>query len=106
MLARARLAPLRHLDKPERLKLSDCRRYRVTVHAVFYEVLISDGQFPVVIAAVLRQFDLNSIKHAPRGQAQHAVSRAFHHLDKTGIELPVYLVPLSGGHRAPTPAPV
>jgi hypothetical protein len=52
----------------------------------------------IVVAAVVRQLDLDPIKHTTRGQAQHAVSRAFHHLDETRIELPVYSLWLSPLH--------
>jgi hypothetical protein len=79
--ASARPAPLRHLQKPERLKLSDCRAYGVAMNAVFHEMLVSHRQLAVVVSAVMRKLNHNPIKNTPRGQAQHAVGWAFHHLD-------------------------
>ena len=97
MLARARLAPLRHLKKTERLQLPDRGRDRLAMDSVFFELVVGDGQLAVVVAAMLRKLDADAIENAPSGQAQHAVCRAYHHLDQTGIELPVYFVEFPAG---------
>jgi hypothetical protein len=60
---------LHDLDKAQGLKFPDRWRNRVAVNAVVVEVGICDRQSAVVIAAVIRQFDLQAIEHPARRQA-------------------------------------
>jgi len=52
-LASAGSAPLRHLDKAERFKLTDRRSYRVAMNPVFHELLVGDRQLAIIVTAVV-----------------------------------------------------
>lgn len=69
---------------------------RVAVNAVFLELCVGHWQAAVVVAAVVRQLNRDAIKHAMCGQAQCAISGAFHHRDQPGIELAVNLIAFPG----------
>ena len=63
------------LDKPKCLKLADCRCNRLAINSVIHEMLVGHRQLAVVVAAVVRQLNRNSVEHAPRGQLRRWVEQ-------------------------------
>jgi hypothetical protein len=59
-------AALGNLNKPERHAFPNSGTNCVAVNAVLMKVLIRDRQVAIVLAAVVRELDLEAIKHAAR----------------------------------------
>jgi hypothetical protein len=63
-LSVARAALFGDLNESERADFTHRRSDRMPIDAVFSEVVEGDGQFPVVVAAVVCEFDLNPRQYA------------------------------------------
>jgi hypothetical protein len=59
----------------------------VTVDPVLDEVIEGDGQLSVVIAAVVRQLDLDAGQSTMSTEAQCAIGGRFEHPDRAGRKL-------------------
>jgi hypothetical protein len=77
----ASAAALCDADKAQRFRFANGWRYGVMVDSVGTEILKSDGQAAVVVAAVMRQFDLDPRNDPMSRQTQSAVGGRFQHFD-------------------------
>ena len=66
---------LSDLYKTQRNDFSYCRCHGMTVNAVVAEIIVSDGQQPVVCPAMSRKFDLDTREHTVPGKTKGAVGR-------------------------------
>jgi hypothetical protein len=89
-----------YLDKPERDQLTYGRSNGLALHPVIHQLIIRDGKLAVIVAAVVSQLDADTIESKPGRSTQYPIRRAFHHFDKSAVELPVYLVAPSLAHDA------
>jgi len=69
----AAAALMRDFEEAERAAFADCEGDCTALYAVSGQVVVGHGQLSVVLSAVMGEFDLDAVEHAPGRQGQHSV---------------------------------
>jgi hypothetical protein len=87
-----------NLDKTERTHLSQARSNRVSVDSIFDKVVESDGKLAVVVPAVVRDLDFESVENSASSKTQDLEGRRLHHFDESRGKLAADPIPAAHAH--------